>query len=155
MKNFVKNFGIFAVCFLFIGCAAQKVYVPTQTVSKIEYRDTTILIKDTVYVSLPTEKVESKTPDIEPSHLETSVATSDAWVEGDKLHHTLKNKTEQLKTEIDTLVTVQYIDRYIEKPIIQEVEVEKPYIPKWAWGCIGWTILCAGWFLAKIWMKFK
>ena len=145
---------IFSILMLFVGCA-KTVYVPTEAKTIIEYRDTTIYIKDTVRVEVPTEAAESKTPTFEPSHLETSIAESDAWVDGDKLHHTLKNKKTQLKTKIDTVFTVTYVDRYIEKPIIKEVEVEKPYIPKWAWFCIGWTILCVGWFLAKIVMKLK
>lgn len=65
------------------------------------------------------------------SHLETSVATSDAWVDSlSILHHTLQNKAENaLKKE------VVYKDKIIEKevvkeiPVIKEVEVPVKYIP--------------------------
>ena len=156
MKKLVNYFWILTVCFLITSCAAQKtVYVPTEAVTKIERRDSTIYIRDTVFVNIPTEQADSKTQNLQPSHLETSVATSDAWVEGDKLHHTLKNKPGQLKTKIDTVFTIKFIDRYQKIPVIQEVEVEKPYIPKLVWVCIGWTILCIGYFIGKLIMRFK
>ena len=144
----------FSIILMMVGCA-KPIYIPTEAKTIIEYRDTTIYIKDTVRVEVPTEQAEHKQPSIEPSHLETSVATSDAWVENDKLHHTLKNKKTTLKAKVDTVFTVTYVDRYIEKPIIKEVEVPVKYIPKIVWFCIGWTILCIGWFLAKIVIKLK
>ena len=65
------------------------------------------------------------------SHLETSVAESDAEIDSlGLLHHTLTNKKDSIKTKI------QYIDRisYRDSIVIKEVpvEVEKPvrYIPK-------------------------
>lgn len=65
------------------------------------------------------------------SHLETSVATSDASIDSlGLLHHTLVNKKDTLKTKI------QYVDRIIYRDSIEikevPVEVEKPvpYVPK-------------------------
>lgn len=144
----------FSIILMTVGCA-KTVYVPTEAKTIIEYRDTTIYIKDTVRVEVPTEAAESKTPTFEPSHLETSIAESDAWVDGDKLHHTLKNKKIQLKAKIDTVFTVTYVDRYIEKPIIETVEVEKPYIPTWAWIIICYAALISGLMIMRIIGKFR
>lgn len=65
------------------------------------------------------------------SHLETSVATSDAEIDSlGMLHHTLVNKKDSLKSKI------QYIDKivYRDSVEVREVPVEKPvpvrYIPK-------------------------
>lgn len=65
------------------------------------------------------------------SHLETSVATSDAEIDSlGMLHHTLANKKDSIKTKI------QYVDKIVYRDSIttKEVPVEKPvpvrYIPK-------------------------
>ena len=96
-----------------------------------------IISKDSLYVHtefvsapIPIENHSIVTP-IKKSHLETSVATSDASIDTlGMLHHTLTNKKDSIKTKI------QYIDRIVYKDSIQikevPVEVEKPvmYIPK-------------------------
>lgn len=141
---------------LLVGCATSKIqYVPVQGENIIEYKDTTIYLCDTIYVPLPAEKAETTNTNFEPSHLETSIATSDAWVEDNKLHHTLKNKPVQLKTKIDTLVKIEYVNKYIEKPVIQEVEVKVPYIPKWTIWLMVFGGICAVWNIAKIILKIK
>ena len=65
------------------------------------------------------------------SHLETSVATSDASIDTlGMLHHTLVNKKDSIRTKI------QYVDKIVYRDSIEiqevPVEVEKPvpYIPK-------------------------
>ena len=139
---------------LLMGCATQKVqYIPTSAETKIEYRDTTIYLRDTIYVHLPAEKAETTT-NFEPSHLETSIATSAAWVEDNKLHHTLKNKPVQLKTKVDTLVKIEYVNKYIEKPVIQEVEVKVPYIPKVFWYLLGWAVISLLYIILKLTRTF-
>ena len=88
---------------------------------------------DSVYIPVPGESVEVVRQD--SSHLETSVAISDAKIDSNGvLHHTLKNKNTNLKKEI------VYKDKIIEKKVEVEkevpVEVEVPvkYVPdyyKW------------------------
>ena len=88
---------------------------------------------DSVYIPVPGESVEVVRQD--SSHLETSVAISDAKIDSNGvLHHTLKNKDVNLKKEI------VYKDKIIEKKVEVEkevpVEVEVPvkYVPdyyKW------------------------
>lgn len=83
-----------------------------------------------VSVALPLESHTIVTP-TKKSHLETSVAESDAEIDSlGMLHHTLTNKKDSIKTKI------QYIDKIVYRDSIQtkEVPVEKPvpvkYIPK-------------------------
>ena len=83
-----------------------------------------------VSVALPLESHTIVTP-TKKSHLETSVAESDAEIDSlGLLHHTLTNKKDSIKTKI------QYVDKIVFKDSIDvrevPVEVEKPvpYIPK-------------------------
>ena len=131
----MRRFILFIVTFLMMGCSiCQRVqYVPVET--KI---DSVIIEKivervDSVEVPVPGESVEVVRED--SSHLETSVAISDAKIDSNGvLHHTLKNKDVNLKKEI------VYKDKIIEKKVEVEkevpVEVEVPvkYVPdyyKW------------------------
>ena len=126
---------MFIVTFLMMGCSiCQRVqYVPVE--NKV---DSVIIEKivervDSVEVPVPGESVEVVRQD--SSHLETSVAISDAKIDSNGvLHHTLKNKDVNLKKEI------VYKDKIIEKKVEVEkevpVEVEVPvkYVPdyyKW------------------------
>ena len=131
----MRRFILFIVMFLMMGCSIchRVQYVPVET--KI---DSVIIEKivervDSVEVPVPGESVEVFRQD--SSHLETSVAISDAKIDSNGvLHHTLKNKNTNLKKEI------VYKDKIIEKKVEVEkevpVEVEVPvkYVPdyyKW------------------------
>ena len=81
-----------------------------------------------ISVALPLENHSIVTP-TKKSHLETSLAESDAEIDSlGLLHHTLVNKKDTLKTKI------QYVDRisYRDSVEVREVpvEVKVPYIPK-------------------------
>ncbi len=66
-----------------------------------------ISVRDsTVSVPLPVESSQSVMPVILPSHLETSLAESDAYVDSLGLHHTLKNK--ETEVEVHVPVTEHY-----------------------------------------------
>lgn len=126
-----------------MGCT-KTVYVPVQGEHRIEYRDSLVYIKDTVSVKLPNEQVENKTIE-DSSHLETSMAKSDAWID-DKgtLNHTLENKETPVEVIIDTVVVTQTKTEYLEKPVIETVEVEKPYIPTLFWIAMCYMVLSLG-----------
>lgn len=65
------------------------------------------------------------------SHLETSVATSDAEIDSlGLLHHTLVNKKDSLKTKIQYIDKIVYRDSIQIKEVPFEVEKPIPYIPK-------------------------
>ena len=65
------------------------------------------------------------------SHLETSVAESDAEIDSlGMLHHTLTNKKDSIKTKIQYIDKIVYRDSIDVREVPVEVEKPVPYIPK-------------------------
>ena len=143
------------ILFSFIGCSTTQ-YIPTTTVDRIVYKDTTLVIHDTVNVEVPKEIIKEVLPEIDTSYLETSLAKSTAYLDTSsrKLHHTLEQSGE-VKVIVDTFHTVTYVDRYIEKPIIQEVEVIKYKRDSIFWFSIIFNILVIVFICFKVYLKFK
>ena len=124
----MKRLCLIALCLVsIISCSTIK-EVPIQYIDRVEYRDTTIFIRDTIKIEVPKEVVKEIIPQIDTSYLETSVASSIAYLDTTKkaLYHKIEQKGD-IKILYDTLVRVQYVDRYIEKevPVIQTVEKYK------------------------------
>lgn len=100
-------------------------------VDSVRYIEKVVTRDSIVLVPLPQESSQSVTPTILPSHLETSLAESDAYVDSLGLHHTLNNKKGNLQTH--TQVTDHYHseEHYQQKDSTnthseaQEVEVER------------------------------
>lgn len=113
------------------SCASLK-EIPVESYEKIVYRDSTIFIVDTIEVPVPVEKIVEIVPQDTTSILSTSLATSEAKIQKGMLHHSLEQKG-TIPVRIDTIVTVQYVDRIVEKEIPVITEVEKPYIPTFFW----------------------
>ena len=110
------------------GCSTPK-YLPSSNI-KIIAKDSLFVQTKLISVALPLESHSIVTP-TKKSHLETSVATSDASIDSlGLLHHTLVNKKDSISTKI------QYVDKivYRDSVEVREVPVEKPvpvpYIPK-------------------------
>ena len=124
-KTFLKCL-ILAFYGLLIGCSTPK-YIPSSNI-KIVSKDSMVVHTELISVALPLENHSIVTP-TKKSHLETSLAESDAEIDSlGLLHHTLVNKKDTLKTKI------QYVDRisYRDSVEVREVpvEVKVPYIPK-------------------------
>lgn len=68
--------------------------------------DSTSVRDSTIHAPLPVENSQNILPAILPSHLETSLAVSDAYVDSLGLHHTLRNKEDSLA------VTVPVVEHY-------------------------------------------
>ena len=153
MKMFLIFFLI--IFCVFTGCSTTK-YIPVQGEHTIEYRDSIIYINDTITVDIEKEKIVEIIPDIDTSFIETNVATSTAYLdkENKKLVHELENKP-TVKAKIDTVFIVENKIEYVNQPIIQEVKIEVPYIPKWAWFIMCYAFLMAGITIFKIWTKLK
>lgn len=147
---------IFIIAALIMGCA-KTIYVPVQGENKIEYRDSIIHIVDSVKVPIPVEKVVEVIPQVDTSRLETSVAYSEAYLDtiNKKLTHTLKNKNTALKAKLDTIVRVEYVNQYIEKPVIQEVKVEVPYVPKPYKYSMWFSVIVILLVGVRLFLKFK
>ena len=130
MSNISKTFLICLVLAfygLISGCSSPRYISSSNT--RIVSKDSLVIHTELISVALPLESHSIITKS--KSHLETSVATSDAEIDSlGLLHHTLTNKKDSLKREI------QYIDKIVYRDSIERregpVEVEKPvpYIPK-------------------------
>ena len=127
-----------------MGCGiCKRQYIPVESKVDSIYIEKIVERTDTVEIEVPGESVYVVA--VDSSHLETTVAISDAKIDSTgMLHHSLENKDVNLKKEI------VYIDRIIEKRVEVEkevpVEVKVPvkYVPdyyKWIhilfWCMIG------------------
>ena len=109
------------------GCSTQK-YLPSSNI-KIVSKDSLIIHTELVSVAIPNESHSIITKS--KSHLETSVAESDAEIDSlGLLHHTLVNKKDSLKREIQYIDKIIYRDSIEVKEVPVEVKVPVPYIPK-------------------------
>ena len=143
----MRRFILFIVMFLMMGCSIchRVQYVPVETKTDSVIIEKIVERVDSGYFPVPSESSEVVRED--SSHLETSVAISDAKIDSNGvLHHTLKNKDTSLKKEI------VYRDKIIEKKVEVEkevpVEVEVPvkYVPdyyKWI-HILFWCIVGTG-----------
>lgn len=109
------------------GCSTPK-YLPSSNI-KIIAKDSLFVQTKLVSVALPLESHSIITKS--KSHLETSVATSDAEIDSlGMLHHTLTNKKDSIKTKIQYVDKIVYRDSIETKEVPVEVEVKVPYVPK-------------------------
>lgn len=112
---------------LLIGCSTPKL-LPTSNI-KIVSKDSLVVRTELVSVAIPLESHSIITP--KKSHLETSVATSDAEIDSlGLLHHTLANKKDSIKTKIQYVDRISYRDSVEVREVPVEVKVPVRYIPK-------------------------
>lgn len=119
MKNLIIT--IAATIFL-ISCGSSK-HLTTQERQRdsvrVEYRQRTVFVPDTVFVEIPAQKAERTTKD-STSHLENDYASSDAQVNADgTLTHTLHSKPQAkpipIKRPVEYRDSIVYKDRIINK----------------------------------------
>ena len=109
------------------GCSTPKL-LPSSNI-KIVSKDSLFVHTELISVAIPLESHSIITKS--KSHLETSVAESDAEIDSlGLLHHTLVNKKDSLKREIKYVDKIVYKDSIITKEVPVEVKVPVPYIPK-------------------------
>lgn len=137
---------------LMVGCSSIK-EIPINTIEKVVYKDTTIFVRDTIKIEIPKEVVKEIVPQDTTSILRTSVALSEAKIYNGSLYHRLEQKG-AIKSQIDTVITVQYVDRIIEKEVPVEVQIEKKYIPQWCWYCLMFNIIVLLIVIFKIYLRF-
>lgn len=90
---------------------------------RVEYRERTILVPDTVFVEIPSQRAERTTKE-KISHLENDYAYSDAKINPDgTLTHTLDSKQQSKPIAINK--TIEYRDSIIYKDkVINETVTE-------------------------------
>ena len=111
-----------------IGCSTPK-YLASSNI-KIVSKDSLVIHTELISVALPLESHSIVAP-TKKSHLETSIAESDAEIDSlGLLHHTLVNKKDSLKSKIQYIDKIVYRDSIETKEVPVPVEVKVPYIPK-------------------------
>ena len=122
--------------------------------TRVEVREVTRYVKDTMYLELPviTERIVTRDT---TSHLENDYAVSEASISGGYLSHSLATKPARTPVETEAREVVRdsivFRDRLIEVP----VEVEKP-LSRWqrtllALGRTMLAMLCA----AALWLGLR
>ena len=112
------------VIFTLISCRSSKSLI-TQTQEykrdsvRVEYRERTVFVPDTVFVEIPVQKTERTTRD-SISHLENDYAVTDARINSDgTLTHTLNSKPQAkpvpIKRPIEYRDSIVYKDTAISK----------------------------------------
>ena len=111
------------------GCNKDTAYIK-ETVINTLYKDTVVYIKipgDTVHDSVPvvveiftdgTTLVSSK-----KNTLQTSLATSQAWIQSGKLHHTLIQKDSVYKAQIQNAIRIT--QHFMKESTTKVIEVNK------------------------------
>lgn len=140
---------------LLVGCSPIK-QIPIEIQEKIIYRDSLVYLTDTITVEVPKMVVKEVLPEIDTSYLETSLASSTAYLDTNKrqLHHTLEQKG-KVHVKYDTIVSIQYVDRFIEKEVPIITEVEKKHIPSWVWWSVIANVIILCFIAFKIYLKLK
>lgn len=97
MKNLVILFYLSLMLMVATGCGCYKHIPVVNTVIRdsvvVHVKDSTIFHIDTIMVYIPDESRAAIIASSDSSHLETSVATSDAYIDSlGRLHHSLDNK---------------------------------------------------------------
>lgn len=124
---------------LLTACASSRKAATSSTDSsaqgrdsvRIEYREKTVFVPDTVFVEIPAQTAERTTPD-SLSHLENDYAESNARINQDgSLFHDLKTKPQAkpvpTEKEIQYRDSIVYKDRIVKLRVTETktVEVEK------------------------------
>ena len=127
MIHYTKTF-LLCLILAFCGCSTPK-YLPSSNI-KIVSKDSLYVHTELVSVAIPLESHSIVIP-TKKSHLETSVAESDAEIDSlGLLHHTLTNKKDSIKTKIQYVDKIVYRDSIEVREVPVEVEKPVPYIPK-------------------------
>lgn len=107
------------------SCAPRVYQAATSTRDSISVQITERIVRDTVVISLPAEQIQIVTRDT-ASHLETSVAISDAKLVGGELVHELRNKVQEMRAPVVVTVRDTVTLRISEKAetIVQKVPAE-------------------------------
>lgn len=112
---------IISILSILLCCYSCKTiqYVPIESDTKIEYRDTTIYRDSIIYT--PVEVVKEVVPQFDTLNIETSLATASAYV--DTTTRTLKGKIENKKGITEK---IKYKDRIVYRDSISRVEIPVP-----------------------------
>lgn len=126
--NFVLRWIAVALTLAISGscCPMRNLTTSTSDTTRVEVREVVRLVTDTVEVQVPVEVQTAIVPD--SSHLETSYATSDAYLTAEgQLYHSLSNKAGARPIEIQREFVVRDSVVYRTQIDKQVVEVERDF----------------------------
>ena len=115
-------------------------------------------VRDSViYVPLPKESVmqggiKIRSFPSDTSHLETSIAESDAWIDGDgNLNHSIRNKPASLPATVPIKeIVIKESEKQLKSKEAETIQViEKAYIPTFFWLCAAFTVFVIGYHLFR------
>lgn len=145
--NFVMptNCLMFLIAFLCLtSCGTGRrlaVQSDRQDSLRIEIREKTVYVRDTVYLRIPAQTAENTTRDTS-SHLETDYAVSDASIDSDgNLHHNLKNKGRRVSVPVDVPHTQKDSIVYRDRLVRETVEVPRDLTAWQKWQMRSFWIL--------------
>lgn len=139
------------------SCSPKIVYVPTNTDTHTEYRDSVVYKVDTLRIPVPVETVREVVPPMDTLSMETSVAEAKAWVDTttNALKGVLKNKKTALsQPQVVYKEKIAYRDSLVYKEVPVPVEVEKivkrvPWWAKFLSTIGGLTLLAAALYILR------
>lgn len=135
---------------LISGCSSPR-YISSSN-QRIISKDSLIVHTELVSVAIPNESHSIITKS--KSHLETSVAESDAEIDSlGLLHHTLVNKKDSLKREIKYVDKIVYRDSITTKEVPVEVKVPVRYIPKFHQFTFAFFVIFVLFIVIKLLIK--
>ena len=121
---------IVAMLLVMASCGAPK-SLPVMETQKdsvvVIIRDSVIMRDSLIYIKVPVEAEKVILPATDTSHLETSLAISEAWVSEGKLRHTLQHKDAELEKEVDIPdhYRIEEVEKVVFRETVNKVEVEK------------------------------
>lgn len=152
MSNISKTFLICLILALY-GCSMPKL-LPSSNL-RIVSKDSLIVRTELVSIAIPNESHTIVTP-TKKSHLETSLAESDASIDSlGMLHHTLTNKKDTIRTKIEYVDKIVYRDSIEIREVPVEVEVKVPYIPKFYQFTFAFFVIFVLSVIVKVIRKFR
>ena len=158
----MKN-AIIILSALILASCSPRIVEHVRTEYKTEYRDSTVYRDSLVYITLPVEPSTNHLALGDKSHLETSVAESDAWVDSTGLHHTIANRRdpipfhltypERIIVSTATSSHSEILTRYVKVP--RELTWwQRSKIGAFPW-LLGTVVLFLIWTFRKFLFKLK
>ena len=150
MRYYYITILLLALC---VSCGPARHATVTDS-TRVEVREVTRYVKDTLYLELPAISERTVTRDTS-SRLENDYAVSEASVSGGYLSHSLATKPARTPVETEVREVVRDSIVFRDKPVEVPVEVEKP-LSRWqrtllTLGRTLLAMLCA----AALWLGLR
>ena len=148
-----------AAALLIFSCSCPRKIIEVEHRVETHYVDSTVWHDSTIYHVIPIERYKDYTSLLDTLHMETAVATADAWVDttANILKGSIENKNDSIKTVVKWKEKFVYKDTTIIKEVPVEVEVPKEIVkyPKLYWWSLGISIIMILYMILRVYLKLK